>query len=157
MRVADGLVRLAAAGLGAGWLPLAPGTWGTLAAVPLYLALAGLSAAGYALATLAFAALAILVAGRAERLAGVRDPGAIVIDEMAGFLVAMFQAPPGWRGLAAGFVLFRVFDILKPPPVKAVEALGGGAGIVADDLVAGLYANLALRLLIWAGLTGGGR
>jgi phosphatidylglycerophosphatase A len=75
---------------------------------------------------------------------------------MAGFLVAMALIPFGWGSLAAGFVLFRLLDVLKPPPVRAVERLGGGTGIVGDDLVAGLYANLALRLLT-AGLHWGGR
>lgn len=156
MSLGGRLCLLLASGLGAGYLPLAPGTWGTLVAVPLYLALARLPALSYLAAGLVFVALAVAAAGKAERLSGRKDPGFVVIDEMAGFLVAMALIPFGWGTLAAGFVLFRLLDVLKPPPVRAVERLGGGLGIVGDDLVAGLYANLALRLLT-AGLHWDGR
>jgi phosphatidylglycerophosphatase A len=144
-------IKFLATGAFIGYLPGAPGTFGTLAAIPLYLVLSRLSPPLFALSVLAAAAAAVPVAGRAEQQAGVVDPGAVVIDEMAGFLVAMFAVAPSWGTVAAGFILFRVFDILKPPPANWAQSLRGGLGIVADDIVAGIYANLALRLL-WAGL-----
>ena len=143
---------LVATGFRAGYLPIAPGTWGTAAAVPLYLALSRLSASAYLAACLFVVAVSVVAADRAERDAGVKDPGFVVIDEVAGFLVTMFGMNPGWRTVLAGFLLFRVFDVLKPPPARASQHLRGGLGIVADDIIAGLYANLALRGLgAWLG------
>lgn len=134
-----------ATGLGSGYSPVAPGTAGTVVAVPLA-ALLLTSAAGVQLAILAAAALvAVWSAGVAVARTGIKDPSIVVIDEVAGYLVAVALLPAGWPTLAAGFVLFRFFDITKPPPCRQAEALPGGLGVVADDLVAGLMANLALR------------
>jgi phosphatidylglycerophosphatase A len=140
--------RFLATGAFCGYLPVAPGTWGTLAAVPLYLALSRLSPPAWTLALAAVAALAVPLAGRMEREAGRKDPGVVVIDEVAGFLVTMFLIAPSPGRVAAGFLLFRAFDILKPPPGRRLERWPGGWGIVADDLVAGLYAHLALRVIL---------
>jgi phosphatidylglycerophosphatase A len=145
---------LATAGF-TGYLPAAPGTFGTLVAIPLYLVLSRLNLPVRALIVAAFAAAAVPVAGSAERRAGVKDPGSIVIDEVAGFLVAMLGVAPKLSTVAAGFLLFRAFDILKPPPVNQAQRLPGGLGIVADDVLAGLYTNLALRLALGRGLLGG--
>jgi phosphatidylglycerophosphatase A len=80
------------------------------------------------------------------------DPGPVVVDEVMGMLVTLFLVPVGWRGAAIGFLLFRVFDVLKPYPVNRLERLPGGLGVMADDAMAGVYANLTLRLAI--GVTG---
>ncbi|MBN2887635.1 MAG: phosphatidylglycerophosphatase A [Chromatiaceae bacterium] len=139
-------------GLGSGLAPRAPGTVGTLAAVPLYLLMTPLPLWAYlALVALAFA-LGIWVCGRTSADLGAEDPSAIVWDEFVGFWVAMLGAPSGWLGVVAGFALFRLFDIWKPWPICAIERrLGGGLGIMLDDVVAGLLA--ALTMLLIGGLT----
>ena len=137
--------------LGTGYSPIASGTVATAAAIPLYLALTLLPPAtlqpwpliaGLLLATLG----GIAAAGMAERHFGIHDPSEVVIDEVAGFLLTMLFVPAGLVTVAAGFLLFRVFDIVKPWPAGPAERLGGGLGIMADDLVCGLYANLLLHL-----------
>ncbi len=144
---ARGAVLWLAQGLGAGRVPVAPGTAGTLAALPLYLLLARLPDWGYLLAAAAVALAAVPVCGAAARRLGVHDHPSIVLDEVAGFLVAMAPAPAGWPWVVAGFVLFRIFDIVKPPPVRAADRrVGGGLGIVLDDVLAGLWAGLCLAL-----------
>lgn len=141
-----------ATGLGSGYSPVAPGTAGTVVAVPLA-ALLLTAAAGVQVAILAAAALlAVWSAGVAVAHTGIKDPSIVVIDEVAGYLVAVALLPTGWPTLAAGFVLFRFFDITKPPPCRQAEALPGGLGVVADDLVAGLMANMVLRGLCMAGI-----
>jgi phosphatidylglycerophosphatase A len=102
----------------------------------------------------AFAIVVVVVAGVwsggvAERHFGRTDPGQVVIDEVAGMLVTLFLNPVGWVGAVAGFLLFRAADIVKPFPARRLERLHGGFGIMADDVMAGIYANLALRLGIW--------
>ncbi|MFH0809591.1 MAG: phosphatidylglycerophosphatase A [Pseudomonadota bacterium] len=142
-------VNFLASGAFLGYIPVAPGTFGTLAGIPLYLALSWLHPVAGVLGTLAVAGLAVPIAGAAERLLGFKDPGFIVIDEIAGFLTAMLLIAPSVGTVAVGFALFRVFDILKPPPVRRMESLGGGLGIVADDIAAGIYANIILRLVFF--------
>ena len=88
-------------------------------------------------------------ATRAERHFGGTDPGPVVIDEVLGMLVTLAFIPVGWSGALAGFVLFRVLDIIKPYPADRFERLHGGLGIMADDAMAGIYANLSLRLVMW--------
>ena len=139
-----------ATGLGSGFSPVAPGTAGTLVAVPPAFLLTALlpnrplvQAAVVGLTI----ALAIWSAGVAAPGFGRKDPSQIVVDEIAGYFVAVAFLPAGWVTLAAAFALFRLFDITKPPPCRWAEGLPGGLGIVADDLIAGLYANLVLRIL----------
>ncbi len=140
-----------ATGFGAGYSPVAPGTAGTLVAVPLALLLpAGAIAQAAALA--AVIAVSIWAADVTARRVGLKDPGLIVADEIAGFFVSVAFLPPTTTTLVAGFLLFRLFDIAKPPPCRQAEALPGGLGVVADDLLAGVYANLVLRGLCAAGL-----
>jgi phosphatidylglycerophosphatase A len=92
--------------------------------------------------------LGILAASRMEELTASKDPGKVVIDEIAGYLLTMLGSPPDVLPVVAGFLLFRLFDILKPPPIKYLErALFSGLGIMADDLMAGVYAWCGLRLL----------
>jgi phosphatidylglycerophosphatase A len=132
---------------GCGYSPLVPGTVGTLGAVPLVLLLwwrGGWPA--HIAAIVVVTAVGVWAADGAERHFGVKDPKPVVIDEVAGMLVAtfpLFQLRWPWF-LALSFVLFRAFDILKPWPARSLERLPGGWGIMADDLVAGLYANLLL-------------
>ena len=140
---------LLAFGFGSGLAPVAPGTFGTLAAVPFYLLMAQLPLAGY-LAVLALVILAgIPICGRTSRDLGVHDHGGIVWDEFAGFLLTMTAAPLAWQWLVAGFLLFRLFDILKPWPIGWLDRrVGGGLGIMLDDLLAGAFAWLALQFLV---------
>uniref|UniRef100_A0A7V4GA55 Phosphatidylglycerophosphatase A n=1 Tax=Desulfobacca acetoxidans TaxID=60893 RepID=A0A7V4GA55_9BACT len=140
---------LAAATLGGvGYLPLMPGTWGTLAALPLWFLLAHLGPWGYGLAFTLFLALALAVAGPAQRLLGKTDHGAIVIDEAAGLLVALAGAPLTWTWAVGGFVAFRVLDILKPWPIRALSRGEGSLEVVVDDVFAGLMARVGLELLL---------
>ncbi len=140
-------VHLLAFGFGSGLAPEAPGTFGTLAAVPLYLLMARLPLVAY-LAVLAVVILAgIWICDRTSRDLGVHDHPGIVWDEFAGFFVTMIAAPTGWFWLVAGFGLFRLFDIVKPWPVGWLDRrVKGGLGIMLDDLVAGLFAWGALQL-----------
>ena len=136
---------------GSGLSPMAPGTFGTLAAVPLAALSAILSPLTRALLLIIMTFVAIWASQVMSNLLERVDPSEVVIDEVAGFLLTMLLIPLSWGTLIAGFVLFRIFDIWKPWPAKAAERLHGGLGIVLDDLVAGLYANLSLRLILCFG------
>ena len=132
--------------LGVGRSPVIPGTAGTLASLPLVLlASAFLPLAGYAALTLAVAIVGVWAAGRAARVLGLKDPGDVVIDETAGLFVTFLGIPLGWTAAALGFFCFRAMDILKPPPARQAERLPSGWGIMLDDLMAGVYANLLVR------------
>lgn len=130
--------------LGVGYIPYAPGTFGSLAALVLWSALPG---------SLWIQSIAIVVSflggmwasAAAERHFRAIDPGPVVIDEVLGMFVTLFLVPVGWAGAAMGFLWFRVFDIIKPYPANRLERLRGGFGIMADDFMAGVYANVALR------------
>jgi len=140
---------------GAGLAPRAPGTFGTAAAVPLYLLLEPLPLTAYlALVGLLFL-VGIPVCGRTARDLGVHDHPGIVWDEVVGYLVTMAAAPPGWGSVVVGFLLFRLFDILKPWPIGVLDRrLRGGLGIMADDLLAGVFAALVLAS-VWPLVAGG--
>ena len=137
-------------GFGSGLAPVAPGTFGTLAAVPLYWLLAQVSL-GYYLAAVALGTLlGVWLCGFTARTLGVHDHGAIVWDEVIGYLITMTLAPAGWPWLLVGFVLFRIFDILKPWPIRwADRRVGGGLGIMLDDVLAGVMAWLVLQGVAW--------
>ncbi len=146
-RVFSSPVLWLAFGFGSGLAPRAPGTAGTLMAVPLYLLLVRLPAPGYLLATLLVTVTGVWICERASRQLGVHDHPGIVWDEFAGFLVTMLAAPPGWTAVVAGFVLFRLFDVWKPWPIGWVDRrVHGGPGIMLDDLLAGLMAAPLLWL-----------
>lgn len=171
-RTAGDYVALALATCGVGLIPLAPGTWGAGVGVGVYLLVARLAESVFGrggargleastsfqvlLTTLLLVVLfAVSIAGtwaatRAEKLLGKKDPGAVVVDEVAGQLVALLFVPRGaaWWIIVAAFVAFRVFDIWKPYPLRRLEQLGGGLGIMADDLLAGFYAAAVTSLLI---------
>jgi len=137
-----------------GYAPVAPGTFGTLGAIPLYLALSRLTPGGYVAVTFAFAALAMLAAERAGRYWGIADASPIVIDEVAGYLLTMALVPFSWPAVLAGFALFRVFDVLKPWPASAFDRMKNGFGVVMDDLAAAVYAWAVLRALQLLGVIG---
>ncbi len=138
-----------ASGFGAGYLPAAPGTWGSLVALPIHWLLSRLSPAGYGIALAVVVAVGMASAGAAEKILDRPDPGVVVIDEIAGMLVALAPFEPGLVTWVAGFLLFRCFDILKPFPVGWLDSrLHGGLGIMADDLAAGVYAAACLWLLL---------
>ncbi|MBW1903045.1 MAG: phosphatidylglycerophosphatase A [Deltaproteobacteria bacterium] len=125
---------------GSGCLPIAPGTFGTLAAVPLILVLNNFGIWYSAFTLLIVIGIAVWSAGLTEDLLEKKDPSEIVIDEVAGFLLATALLPFSWLSLGLVFFLFRFFDILKPYPIKHLEKLRAGIGIVMDDILAGLYA-----------------
>jgi phosphatidylglycerophosphatase A len=140
-------VRLLASGFFSGHIPFAPGTMGTIVAIPLYLLLVNsLQGWLYAGAVIAITLAAIRISDLAETLYGRKDPPQVVIDEIAGFLLTMTAIPPDVMYIIMGFILFRVFDILKPQPAGWInDRMKGGSGIVLDDSVAGLYANIVLQ------------
>lgn len=139
--------RMVATVLGAGYSPVAPGTAGTLAGVPIFLGLAQLSAVWYLLVWLGLFLLACRVAQRMQEAEGVDDPQMVVIDEVAGFLLAMFMVPLTAGYLLAGFVIFRALDVIKPFPADYFDQeVRNGFGIVMDDVVSGFYTCLLLHL-----------
>ena len=148
---------LTATFFGIGWLHPGPGTWGSAATVLLWAVLAhALNPALRLPLAVALAVLAVLVgipaATRVAHASAAKDPQFVVIDEVAGQLIALISVPLAWKTFLAGFILFRVFDILKPPPVRQLERLREGAGIVLDDVAAGLYALGVMQLLLHSGL-----
>jgi phosphatidylglycerophosphatase A len=138
-----------ALGFGSGLAPAAPGTFGTLVAIPLAIALRDrFDDLGYALAVGVLFVVGIGVSQITARDLGVADHGAIVWDEVVAFLAVLFFVGDDWRWIAVAFVLFRFFDIVKPPPIRAVDArLKNGFGVMADDLLAAGYTLLALAVL----------
>ena len=135
---------------GTGYSPVAPGTVGTIAAIPLLLLLSFLPLYGYITCVLVIGLAACWLAGRAEQIFGEQDNQRIVIDEVVGLLVAMTAVPLTWPYLLAGFVLFRIFDVLKPPPIRLIERkVRGGYGVVLDDVLAGIYAQIFLRIVLY--------
>ncbi len=133
-------------GFGSGLSPRAPGTAGTLAAVPLYLLLQPLPLGWYLAVLVGGFLVGVWACGKTAGELQTHDPGAIVWDEFLGFLVTMAGAPPGWPWVVLGFALFRVFDIWKPWPIRILDAkVRGGIGIMLDDLAAGILAWAALR------------
>ncbi|MDT8387039.1 MAG: phosphatidylglycerophosphatase A [Thiogranum sp.] len=142
---------LLAFGFGSGLAPRAPGTAGTLAAVPLYLLLVQGGFTVYLVLVVFICVMGVGICGGAARRLGVHDHPGIVWDEFAGFLITMLAAPPGWTGVVAGFCLFRLFDIWKPWPISWVDRkVSGGTGIMLDDVIAGLFAAVILHLAMRA-------
>jgi len=130
-----------------GRVPTAPGTFGTLLGLPLAFVLSKVSWIGSLAIMLALILAAVWSAGEAARHLGDKDPGCIVIDEIAGMAVALLGMPFTPVNCLAGFILFRLFDIVKPPPVRQLDRnLGGGWGIVLDDIAAGVLTNIVLRI-----------
>jgi len=133
-----------------GYFPFAPGTIGSLAGLAAYLLVWWSQSLVVEMALIAALFGAGVWAGTiAERYFGGIDPGPIVVDEVVGMLITLALVPVGVSGAIAGFVLFRVFDVIKPWPARRLERLHGGLGVMADDAMAAVYANLSLRLLMW--------
>ena len=144
---------LVATFFGAGRLRPGPGTWGSLAALLLWWALAKQLPVSAQLPVIIVlivlvTAIGIPAATLEAGGCGKKDPSHVVIDEVAGQLVTLIACPIHWKPLLAGFILFRVFDILKPPPIRSLEKLPEGTGIVVDDLGAGIYGLIVLQLLL---------
>jgi len=140
-------------GFGSGLSQKAPGTMGTLAAIPLWWLLAQLPLSTYLVVVLVAAVAGILICGRAADRLGVHDHGGIVWDEFVGFWIAMAALPVTWQSLILGFVLFRLFDILKPWPISWLDRrVSGGFGIMIDDVIAGIAAAGVITLLTASGL-----
>lgn len=137
-------------GFGFGLMPFMPGTWGTLAAIPIYLLTCDVHWGAYLFITgLAFI-LGVLVSESVTRDLGVQDYKGIVWDEVVGYLLTMFLAPPGVIWMIAGFILFRIFDVWKPQPIRWVDKkIHGGLGIMLDDVLAAVPAWLIMQLLAW--------
>lgn len=141
-------IHFLAFGFGCGLAPRAPGTLGTLPALPLYLWIQDWPLIGYLLLLLALFLIGVWVCEVTARDLGVKDPAGVVWDEFVGFLVTMTAAPSGWGWLLGGFILFRLFDIWKPWPIRVIDRrLSGGAGIMLDDVLAGIFAALVLAVL----------
>ncbi len=132
-----------------GYLPLAPGTWGSVCGL-IFVELFDLASPIYFLIIAIGICAGVIASGVAENVIGEKDSGHIIIDEFVGFLVAAYTVPHTHILLIAAFLLFRVFDILKPFPINRLEKrLSGGLGIMADDILAGIFANILLQVLIW--------
>jgi len=135
-------------GFGSGLAPKAPGTFGTIAAIPIYLLVQNLSLMLYITLTVMAFIVGIWICQQSADWLGKEDPSAVVWDEIVGYLVTMTAAPQGWQWIVLGFVLFRIFDILKPWPISlADKELHGGFGIMLDDVIAGIFAALLLQLI----------
>ena len=152
---------LAIATFGVGYLPVAPGTWGSLVGVGIYLLLRlGLGDRGFTFFAIEVVVILLITfsgiwaASQTERITGKKDPGKVVVDEVAGQLISLLPVAllPSWSSwklwVIVSFVLFRVFDIVKPYPARRMEGLHGGLGIMADDLVAGAYGALLMLVAV---------
>jgi phosphatidylglycerophosphatase A len=138
---------------GCGLVPYAPGTAGTVGALPVYLVLRSLGPAAIAGAAAIVTAVGVWASHRTAKRLGMKDPQIVCIDEVAGVLLTWTAAPPSWVGILVGFILFRVADQLKPWPARTFERrLPGGFGIVFDDVAAGAWAALVLVLARVAGV-----
>ena len=136
-------------GLGTGLMPKAPGTWGSLLAIPLFVAVNPYGQLVYIAVVATVFVVGVILSARTARALGVHDHSAIVIDEVAGMLATWIAVGPGWFTIVAGFLLFRFFDIVKPWPIRLIDQrVEGGLGIMLDDLAAGIMAAIVLQFLM---------
>ena len=136
-------------GFGSGLAPFAPGTFGTLVALPLYFLLQKLPLPFYLAVIVAGFVIGIWLCEQTTQALGVHDHSGIVWDEIIGYLITMIAIPLDWRWIVAGFLLFRFFDIIKPWPIRWIDSqVSGGFGIMLDDVIAGIFALLVLHLLV---------
>ena len=141
-------IQFLALGFGSGLAPKAPGTFGTLAAVPLFFLLTLLSPVLYALSVILMTLAGFYICGKAANDVGVHDHPAIVWDEFVGFFITILMIPVSWQSVLVGFVLFRFFDIVKPWPISFVDKkVAGGFGIMIDDVIAGFFALIIMHLI----------
>ncbi len=149
-RIFTNPVQFLAFGFGSGLSPRAPGTFGTLMAVPLYMLAAGWELPLYTAVLVVAAWLGVWICGVASRQLGVHDHPGIVWDEFVGYWITMWAIPASWPWIVVGFVVFRVFDILKPWPISVLDKkVGGGFGIMIDDIVAGMMACATVHIALW--------
>ena len=142
-------IHFLALGFGSGLMPKAPGTFGTLAAIPVYIILSQLDLWLFISITAVISILGILICDYTSKALGVHDHSGIVIDEIAGYLITMIAIPFNWKWMLIGFILFRFFDILKPWPISWLDKqVKGGFGIMIDDILAGLFSLICLHLII---------
>lgn len=137
-----------ATALGVGYVPVAPGTFGSAVGLILWMLLRTSSTIVQAVVIIVLLVIGSITGGVAERHFGRTDPRQVVIDEAMGMLITLYLIPVGWLGALVGFLLFRAADVMKPFPANRLERLPGGFGVMADDGMAAIYANLALRLLL---------
>ena len=149
MKFRDRAAIFLATGMYIGFVPVMPGTFGSLLGIPLIF-LQAIWPLGWSLFfMLLFIGVAVAAAHRAEKIRGTSDPGCIVIDEIAGMAVTLVGLPITPVMVVAGFILFRALDILKPPPIRTIDKnVSGGLGVVMDDVVAGIAGNILLRLVL---------
>ena len=141
-------------GFGSGLLPKAPGTYGTLAAIPIYLIIQHLPLGSYLLFITVAALFGIWLCHVTSKAMQVHDHPGIVWDEFVGFWITMIAAPTGWLWIIIGFLLFRLFDIWKPWPINLLDRhVHGGLGIMLDDVLAGIFACAGLQLIYWTTIT----
>jgi phosphatidylglycerophosphatase A len=141
-------IHFLAYGFGSGAIPVAPGTFGTLAAIPIYLLMQDLPLVYYAAIVVVVTLVGIVLCHITAKDLGVHDHPGIVWDEIAGYLLTMLAAPKGWLWIWLGFGLFRLFDIWKPWPIRWLDRrVGGGFGIMIDDTLAAIYALIILQLI----------
>jgi phosphatidylglycerophosphatase A len=144
------LIMIIATGFYSGYLPRAPGTWGSLVGLALFFLLHTLSLEVYLAVVAGIFVLGTFAAGEAEKIMDRKDPGLVVIDEIVGMLITMIAIPATPLTMALGFLLFRIFDIWKPFPIHLIDQrFHGGLGIMLDDVVAGIYSLAAIHLLGW--------
>ena len=150
MNLREEAIVFLATGFYIGNIPFAPGTFGSLVGLPFCFILAELKLTQAIACTVLFIFFAIWISKNAERLLKRSDPGCIVIDEVAGMVVTLVGLPFNLTTALVGFIFFRILDILKPYPIRILDKrVTGGLGVVADDVVAGIFANLLLRIIIY--------
>ena len=138
-----------ATGFYVGTIPFAPGTFGSLLGLPLCFLLAGIPWPAAMMVVVLFTGLAVWVSNAAARILKRKDPGCIVVDEIAGMMITLVGVPFSMPAVIIGFIVFRILDILKPFPIRMLDQrLSGGVGIVADDVVAGIFANVITRIFL---------
>ncbi len=144
-------IHFLAFGFGTGLSPVAPGTIGTITAIPIYLLMHDLALIGYWIVTLLLLVVGFWICDYTSKTLNTNDHEGIVWDEIVGYLITMGVAPRHWQWVITGFLLFRIFDVIKPWPAGWIDrVVGGGIGIMMDDVIAGLYALLTLHVLsIW--------
>ncbi len=153
MFVKQKLIMFIATGFFTGRIPVAAGTFGTIAAIPFALVLLIIPPSFHGIYIVGLILAAIYIADKAEKITGQKDPGCIVIDEMAGYVVTLSMVPVNIYTITAGFFLFRFFDILKFTPVKYFEKnFSGGAGVVLDDVMAGVLSAIILKFIYLSGI-----
>lgn len=147
-RVTDFLAKFFSTVFFVGYLPLMPGTFGSIAGVGLFYLIKGSNPATYFLFVFGIIVLGLMTSGRTEKLLNKKDPGCIVIDEVAGMLLALSFMPYDLKIIFLGFLIFRILDTLKPYPASRLQNMHGAVGVIGDDLVAGIYTNIVLQVIL---------